>query len=184
MPVVRAIRESDWDKDGTIVKVSNVAFLDGTEVPGYDLPPGLVIGKELPDGWAVADSKAGKKYIKAPRPGGGGKAFSVAHRNSKEGQAYEQERMDRRTAAMQATFEGNFNVVAANVIYSWLRATSTTDVVSTGEKTGRAEGNGAVVDVEWGAKPASEAAGKAPHSHTFKRDKAGALVCTTCGAVR
>jgi hypothetical protein len=61
---VTAIRESDWTKDdGTVVKVTNVTFDNGQMVPGYDLPAVPEIGKPLPDGWEVAESKAGKLYI-------------------------------------------------------------------------------------------------------------------------
>lgn len=100
---VTAIDVKDWDKDGTIVKVSNVTFDDGREVPGYDLPPGVEVGKPLPEGWEVATAKSGKLYIKVPKKGGGGfGGGQAAFRNTKEGQAIEQERMDRRTALMQA----------------------------------------------------------------------------------
>ena len=90
---ILTIRESEWDKDGTIVKVSHVTLEDGREVPGYDLPPGLEEGKPLPEGWEIATSKAGKPYLKAPKPNRGGGGFgggAAAFRNTKEGQAAEQ----------------------------------------------------------------------------------------------
>jgi hypothetical protein len=132
---IQSIRVSDWDKDGTIVKVSNVTFDDGSEAPGYDLPAGLEEGKPLPEGWELATAKSGKKYIKPPKKGGGfgGGGGFAAHRNTKEGQEYEQERMDRRTALMQATALvsilpkdnelGTWGSVAGEM-YAWLRQTA------------------------------------------------------------
>ena len=90
---ILTIRESEWDKDGTIVKVSHVTLEDGREVPGYDLPPGLEEGKPLPEGWEIATSARGKPYLKAPKPNRGGGGFgggAAAFRNTKEGQAAEQ----------------------------------------------------------------------------------------------
>lgn len=136
MPVVTALRESDWNKDGTVVKVTNVTLDDGREAPGYDLPPGLEVGKPLPDGWEVTTAKSGKLYVKAPKPGRGGGfggGGAAAFRNTKEGQAVEQERMDRRTALMQAVVahgpiqsnQGS-RVIAdyADEFYAWLRKTA------------------------------------------------------------
>jgi hypothetical protein len=123
------LRVTDWDKDGTIVKVSHVKFDDGSEAPGYDLPPGVEVGKPLPDGWEVAQSKSGKPYIKVPKAGKGGfGGGAAAFRNTKEGQFYEQERMDRRTALMQAIATGVGEEhwhIYADRMYEWLRATST-----------------------------------------------------------
>lgn len=57
----------------------------------------------LPDGWTVKESDRGP-VVEAPRQArqGGGRDFAAAFRNTKEGHFYEQERMDRRTALMQA----------------------------------------------------------------------------------
>jgi hypothetical protein len=129
---VTGIRESEWNKDGTVVKVSNVTFDDGREAPGYDLPPGLEQGKPLPEGWEIATAKSGKLYIKVPKAGGKGGGYgggAAAFRNTKEGQAVEQERMDRRTALMQALIgardAGHGDVLAfADRYYEWLRRTA------------------------------------------------------------
>jgi hypothetical protein len=122
---VVAVKESEWDKDGTIVKVTTVKLDDGREVPGYDLPSVPEVGKPLPAGWEIATAKSGKLYIKVPKAGGSGGA--AAYRNTKEGQAYEQERMDRRTALMQAVAlapgaDGAQLQALAEGLYSWLRA--------------------------------------------------------------
>jgi len=132
MTNVAAFRVSDWDKDGTIVKVTTVTLDDGREVPGYDLPPGIEANKPLPDGWEIATSAKGKPYIKVPKAGkGGGGGFAAAFRNTKEGQAIEQERMDRRTALMQAVEawaalpDPNPGIENyADAFYTWLRETA------------------------------------------------------------
>ena len=130
MTNVAAFRVSDWDKDGTIVKVTTVTLDDGREVPGYDLPPGIEANKPLPDGWEIATSAKGKPYIKVPKAGkGGGGGFAAAFRNTKEGQAIEQERMDRRTALMQAVAVVHDDAMpnwweTADQMYIWLRQTS------------------------------------------------------------
>jgi hypothetical protein len=125
---VTAIRESDWNKDdGTTVKVTDVTFDSGFKAPGYDLPSVPEIGKPLPDGWEVATSKAGKPYIKVPKRGGGGGGGAPAYRNTKEGQAFEQQQMNRRTAIMQARhspFGGSdaVDLQDAERIYRWLQS--------------------------------------------------------------
>jgi hypothetical protein len=129
---VTAIRESDWNKgDGTTVKVTDVTFEGGFKAPGYDLPSVPEIGKPLPDGWEVATSKAGKPYIKVPKKGGGGGGGAPAHRNTKEGQAFEQQQMNRRTALMQAVAltTQNKEIVAtvADYFYAWLQSSEGPD---------------------------------------------------------
>lgn len=130
MTNVIALRESDWKKDdGTTVKVTHLTLEDGREIPGYDLPPGAEAGKPLPDGWEVATSKSGKPYMKAPKPGKGGFGGASAFRNTKEGQAIEQERMDRRTALMQGVAaigapDIDLTLTVADQFYVWLRATA------------------------------------------------------------
>lgn len=97
----------------------------------------------LPDGWSVKPSDKGP-VVEAPRRGGGGGGgggFAAAYRNTKEGHYYEQERMDRRTALMQAVALGTTAGIqvatagggvkpetraatvleAAELMYGWLR---------------------------------------------------------------
>lgn len=125
---VTAVRESDWNKDGTIVKVTTLTLEDGREVPGYDLPSTPEAGKPLPDGWEIATSKSGKPYIKVPKKGGGfGGGGATAFRNTKEGQAFEQQQMNRRTALMQAVAIASVSNTAptltdAQIFYDWLQA--------------------------------------------------------------
>lgn len=134
---VIAVEVNEWDKgaDG-IVKVSNVTFDDGSKAPGYDLPPGIEVGKPLPEGWEIATSKAGKPYIKVPKPGGKG-GFGggpAAFRNTKEGFLLEQDSIHRSVALQQAialvapvtlsahaTLDAATIIGAANDFYEWLR---------------------------------------------------------------
>lgn len=76
-------------------------------------------------------TKSGKPSFKIPQAGGGfggggfsggGKKFEPAYRNTEAGQKDEQRHMDLRTAAMQATFEGKFNVAVADAIAGWLQS--------------------------------------------------------------
>jgi hypothetical protein len=129
--VITSVRDSDWDKDGTIVRVTTLRFEDGTEAPGYDLPSVPEVGKPLPDGWEIATSKAGKPYVKVPKEKKGGFGGAPAYRNTKEGQAFEQQQMNRRTALMQAVewclplgdVIGVASLLAnADSIYSWLQS--------------------------------------------------------------
>jgi hypothetical protein len=100
---ITSVRDSDWKKDdGTTVRVTTLRFEDGTEAPGYDLPSVPEVGKPLPEGWVIATSKAGKPYVKVPKEKKGGFGGTPAYRNTKEGQAFEQQQMNRRTALMQA----------------------------------------------------------------------------------
>lgn len=100
---VTKVAESDWKKDdGTVTHVTKVTFDDGREVPGYDLPSVPEVGKPLPDGWEIATSKNNKPYIKVPKSGKGFSGGGTAYRNTKEGQAFEQQQMNRRTAIMCA----------------------------------------------------------------------------------
>jgi hypothetical protein len=122
---VTAIKESEWNKDGTIVKVTTVSLDDGREAPGYDLPLVPEVGKPLPDGWEVATAKSGKLYIKVPKAGGPKYSGGVAaFRNTKEGQAIEQDAMNRRTALMQAVAvcQDNWDI-EADKMYAWLSGT-------------------------------------------------------------
>jgi hypothetical protein len=88
-----------------------------------------LVGKPIPDDWTQKDGQYGPQAFppRAARGGGGG-GFAAAFRNSKEGQFYEQERMDRRTALMQAVefaakdHEDIYSL--ADGFYNWLRQTS------------------------------------------------------------
>ena len=111
--IVEAVKESHWMKDGVETTTYWVTLVDGVgqrEVPCYD-PRGKDLKEDspLPEGWEVKTSKAGKLYLAAPKQssGGGGRAGQAfgapaAWRNTEAGAKYEQERMDRRTALMQA----------------------------------------------------------------------------------
>jgi len=93
-----------------------------------------LIGKELPDGWTLRDGPKGKQLLPPKAKGEGPRA---AWANTEEGQKYVQERMDRRTALMQAVaylniagdalnlkaLKGDWILVdsIADQIYAWLR---------------------------------------------------------------
>jgi hypothetical protein len=131
--IVEAVKESQWMKDGVEATTYWVTLVDGVgqrEIPCYD-PRGKDLKEDapLPEGWEVKTSKAGKPYLAAPRQssggGGGGlgrSGISTAWRNTEAGAKYEQERMDRRTALMQAVALGSgITTELADKLYVWLR---------------------------------------------------------------
>jgi hypothetical protein len=126
-----------WTNDkGEQVVVYRVTLVNETgqrEVPCYSpLGKDLKEDTPLPEGWEVKTSKAGKPYLAAPRVSGGGRsvgAAPAAWRNTEAGAKYEQERMDRRTALMQAvalhgspaTDHAPGVLNDADEFYAWLR---------------------------------------------------------------
>jgi hypothetical protein len=82
----------------------------------------LKVGQPLPADWTLKDGEYGPQAF-PPRPKGEGP--KTAWRNTKEGAEYEQERMDRRTALMQAVAVGSgIPTELADKFYTWLRKTS------------------------------------------------------------
>jgi hypothetical protein len=135
--IVEAVKESQWMKDGVEATTYWVTLVDGVgqrEVPCYD-PRGKDLKEDapLPEGWEVKTSKAGKPYLAAPRQSSGGgrggpSSAPAAWRNTEAGAKYEQERMDRRTALMQAVtlhaeLGNGWNGVetTASMMFAWLR---------------------------------------------------------------
>jgi hypothetical protein len=133
MSNVLGVKESTWKKDGQDVTSWWVTLDDRTDdVPCYDEQAKTLKEHEpLPDGWEVKTSKAGKDYLAPPRAarGGGGGGFAAAFRNTKEGQAVEQDMMNRRTALMQAVTlwtneHGEETLIdVAQLLYVWLTDT-------------------------------------------------------------
>jgi hypothetical protein len=145
--IVERIKVEKWtNRDGEDVTSYRVTLVNETgqrEVPCYSpLGKDLKEDAPLPEGWEVKTSKAGKPYLAAPRltsgGGGGGQTGSrfssgapAAWRNTEAGAKYEQERMDRRTALMQAiaASEARENprlsdlAAVADHFYTWLRQT-------------------------------------------------------------
>ena len=89
----------------------------------------LQIGSGLPEGWSVEEGPYGLRMV-IPRPQQGtGRKFEASWRNTEEGFKYEQSRMDRRTALMQAvalralptTAVGATTVDIAEQLFVWLR---------------------------------------------------------------
>src|SRR5512143_1696835 len=106
-------------------KAGMILLSDGTQVwtPEYEKAKPLT-GKAIPQDWTIKQGEYGPQAF-PPRPKGGG--MPPAYRNSKEGQAYEQERMDRRTALMQAVAATDIPsriLDLANDYYAWLRETA------------------------------------------------------------
>ncbi len=120
-----------WNKDGQNITTYWVTLDDRTEdVPSYDeRAKDLKIHEPLPEGWEVATSAKGKPYLKAPKTGSGAKGgFAQSWYNSEAGVKYTQERMDRRTALMQAVelFNNEHGeetlIDISTLLYVWLRA--------------------------------------------------------------
>jgi hypothetical protein len=143
--IVEKVGSSQWMKDGVETTTYWVTLVDGVgqrEIPCYD-PRGKDLKEDspLPEGWEVKTSKAGKPYLAAPRnaPGGGRRdSLAAAWRNTEAGAKYEQERMDRRTALMQAvTLHGELGngwngvETTASMMFAWLRESVGAEVPST-----------------------------------------------------
>jgi hypothetical protein len=142
--IVERVKVDKWtNNDGepvTSYKVSLVNETGQREVNCYSpLGKDLKEDAPLPEGWEVKTSKAGKPYLAAPRAtsggGGGGRSSfnsSTAWRNTEAGAKYEQERMDRRTALMQAIAWGSDRQVMSSILrsadeaYVWLRESVST----------------------------------------------------------
>jgi len=128
--LVERVKSETWtNRDNEEVTSYRITLVDGAgqrEVPCYD-PRGreLVEDAPLPDGWEVKASKAGKLYLAPPRVGGSTSSrggISAAWRNTEAGAKYEQERMDRRTALMQAVaLDSGIVTELAEKFYRWLR---------------------------------------------------------------
>lgn len=82
-------------------------------------------GDPLPGDWKMEPGEYGPVLRYPKRDGGGGRGGGFASwRNTEEGFKYEQQKMDRRTALMQATAAGVAPadlLSLANEMYSWLR---------------------------------------------------------------
>ena len=111
-----------------------IKFDDGTEAwcPSFEKASALVIGQPLPADWTQDVGEYGPRAFPPKEfKGGGGKA---AWANTEPGERFVQERMDRRTALMQATALAlqpgvtstvmplpDSTVAVAGVFYEWLR---------------------------------------------------------------
>jgi hypothetical protein len=104
-----------------------------------------LVGKSIPEDWTVKQGEYGPQAL-PPKPKGGF-GGPTAFRNTKEGQLVEQERMDARTAVMQATVEGVFIKDTANEIYAWLRQASGV-AVATVSDNGEAKAPGPRIEAQ------------------------------------
>jgi hypothetical protein len=128
-----------------------------------------LVGKPIPSDWTRKEGDYGPQAFppRVQKFGGGGGA--AAFRNTKEGQAIEQERMDRRTALMQAVALVNAEPEevreewkpVAEEFYEWLRETSGEGPMATTAKVKRSTSvplpstSSTVVGQHSGEKPAS-----------------------------
>ncbi len=128
MSKVLSLKEDSFDgSDGTRVVCWKVELDDKTNpVPCYSAEAAkLKVGEPLPDGWSVQVSKKGKDYLSVPKASKGG-GFAQSWYNSEAGVRFTQERMDRRTALMQAVehhsaVETMTALELADSMYEWLR---------------------------------------------------------------
>lgn len=125
---VLGVRDSKWEKDGQTV-VTYWVRLEGheKEVPSYDArAQDLKVGEALPDGWTIAQSKAGRDYLKPPAKQGSGSKRDYVPRftDTEAGWRTNDERVDRRAALAAAQAEGSgITTELAEKFYSWLRKT-------------------------------------------------------------
>jgi hypothetical protein len=130
--IVERIKVEHWTnsvgEDVTSYRVTLVNETGQREVNCYSpLGKDLKEDTPLPEGWEVKTSKAGKPYLAAPRLTSGGSGsprgpgVPAAWRNTEAGAKYEQERMDRRTALMQAVAADGEWYWNAEKFYEWLR---------------------------------------------------------------
>lgn len=169
-----------------------------------------LVGKPIPGDWTQKQGEYGPQaFPPRERKGGFGGGGAAAWRNTKEGAAAEQERMDRRTALMQAVArtEGATEIVLdqADKMYAWLRATAGAGALplpgplpapasslprQAGDpgRSGGAELQGVGPTVGEAPREAATLTGEsgsAPCNHpSFKRGASGHLVCSKCGAPR
>jgi hypothetical protein len=124
---------NEWEKDGKVRYY--VDFEDGSSAVCFsEKAKDLEVGKQLPEGWELDPPKqeGWKPMLKAPKAqrGFGGGGGMAAFRNTKEGQAIEQQHMDRRTALMQAVAlvvsdkTDLYWSDCANKMYEWIRSGS------------------------------------------------------------
>ncbi len=147
---------------------------DGTQVwtPDIDKAKELKLGEPIPPTWTMKDGQYGPQAF-PPREGKGFGGGATAFRNSKEGQFYEQERMDRRTALMQMVAAAGLlgkvsedDLKMAEWFYAWLRKSAGSAPSSAPPNTGsdrspfRPEPGPSAVEPGKAAADTSGAAGK------------------------
>lgn len=98
-----------------------------------NLQPGpLPAGWEIEPGGEWPDGNTKPPNLKAPRRNGGRGGYgggAAAFRNSKEGQLYEQERMDRRTAIMQAVQMGGITGALVATVHGGVHSDARMDQI-------------------------------------------------------
>jgi hypothetical protein len=82
-----------------------------------------LVGKPIPGDWTQREGDYGPQAL-PPKDKKG--APATAFRNTKEGQAFEQQQMNRRTALMQAVLSGSTGsgdiLVRSDIFYDWLQS--------------------------------------------------------------
>lgn len=197
---VTSLRRSDWTtQEGESRTAWHVSLDGGPEVPCYDARAAQwQVGQDLPPGWEVRTSQAGKRYLAGPREQRRTSA-AAAWRSTSAGFAAEQERMDRRTALMQAValVAGTGAAIGealrvAEEMYAWLRETAA-------QPSDRGGGEGTEVGAAVGGS-GGETGGTAPaaapadrlthtpddgHEHDYRpAPREGWLMCSLCGRAK
>jgi hypothetical protein len=132
-------------------------------------------GKPIPEGWSLRDNKSGRgKVLLPPREGGGSsfrntrEAFELEARSRERWQLLEEERKDRRTAAMTAfeqateTTPATETLELADRIYDWLRAEISPRDTGEGSPASGSGGGRAENPVAVGSDQDGRAVGKPP----------------------
>jgi hypothetical protein len=108
-----------------------------------------LVGKEIPSDWTQKQGEYGPQAL-PPKPKGGFGGAPAAFRNTKEGQAVEQDMMNRRTALMQAVTlwtneHGEETLIdVAQLLYVWLTDTRYVSGAVTNTSSASDKGDGAV----------------------------------------
>ena len=165
-------------------KAAILVMDDGSRVwtPEKDKADALV-GKPIPGDWTQKEGDYGPQaFPPREKKGFGGGGGAAAYRNTKEGQAYEQERMDRRTALMQAVYACGEGAYAkgtadwsslADGFYTWLRKTAGGGGIGEVRSPSASTSTPAASTGNPGETTGDEAAGSpgggGGHTHSFER---------------
>lgn len=105
-------RKPDWRQVNLLDEASGKAV---TAVCFGRQADDLKLNEPLPEGWTIEQGQYGP-ILRYPKAGGGrGGGMAASWRNTEEGFKYEQSRMDKRTALMQAVQMGSSNLGVVSV---------------------------------------------------------------------
>lgn len=198
MPNVAEVKQNPKKPENAFVK-----FDDGTDAwcPDFEKASTLVIGQPLPDGWRQDVGDYGPRVFPPNDKKGGGGGGKAAWANTEDGERFVQERMDRRTALMQAVTHVPVGSPAAILteaekFYAWLRKSSGVAPLSTANPPStvapdpqpaapaQAAGGKRAAAAKAGTQTPASAAPRCPSCGSeevgFTPDKSAAS-CLTCG---